>query len=125
VGLGVDPLEGGGIGCPGTAGEAAEEGVRDEGGVHVPVEVGRHGADQAARPHQGAQLLESKHMQLNNINYFDGSLLKLFKKETHFFSWKKLPAWLYLNEREAFYKYNFLIMKEISHACYRFFSGGW
>jgi hypothetical protein len=86
VGLGVDPLEGGGKGCPGTAGEAAEEGVRDEGGVHVPVEVGRHGADKAARPHQRAQLLESKHRLLNNlINYFGESLITLFKKETHFF----------------------------------------
>ncbi len=99
MGLGVDPLEGGGKGCPGTAGEAAEEGVRDEGGVHVPVEVGRHGADQAARPHQGAQLLESKHRLLNNlINY----LLTLFKKETHVFFWKKLPAWLYMKNSKAF-----------------------
>jgi hypothetical protein len=102
VGLGVDPLEGGGKGCPGTAGKAAEEGVRDEGGVHVPVEVGRHGADQAARPHQGAQLLESKHRLLNKlINYFGGSLLTLFKKESHV-SWKKLPVWLFMNESKAF-----------------------
>ena len=92
MGLGVDPLEGGGKGCPGTAGKAAEEGVRDEGGVHVPVEVGRHGADQAARPHQGAQLLESKHMLLNNL---------INLEETHV-SWKKLPAWLYMNESKAF-----------------------
>ena len=54
----VDALQPGGEGCPRAAGQAAEEGVRHEGGVHVAEEVGRHGAHQPVPAHQGPQHLQ-------------------------------------------------------------------